>query len=235
MKNAEARTALHHWHVEHGARFVTHGNWQIPAEYPGVPGTAGRESEIVQNGAALVDLSALAKIRILGKGVADMARGLVKNDQEPKPGMVMQGKGNVPNLICCLRQDHLLLLGSTTTVADLDECLAELAPRPDVHRCDATTAYAGFCLVGTQLWAALPQLTSIDLRPEAFPPGSCVETTFAAVQALLVHEPRLGFPALRVYVAWDLAEFVWEKIVNSFPNRGLSMLGWEAWQMLVRG
>ena len=61
----------------------------------------------------------------------------------------------------------------------------------------------------------LRHLTQLDVRPASFPANSCAETALAGVEALLVRFPERSLPALRVHVAWDLGEHVWERMMQA--------------------
>jgi sarcosine oxidase subunit alpha len=105
-------------------------------------------------------------------------------------------------------------------------------PGPTAVAKDVTFAYAGFALVGPRLEEYLRRLMHLDVRPAAFPPGSCAETAFCGVEALLVR-PAIGpFPALQVFVAWDLGEYVWERMLDAGRDVPITPLGMEALAIL---
>ena len=58
--------------------------------------------------------------------------------------------------------------------------------------------------------------------------ASCAETTLAGVEALLVRTEGLAVPSLRLYVAWDMAEFVWERLLETGRRDQITPLGWGA-------
>jgi sarcosine oxidase subunit alpha len=67
-------SAMHDWHLAHGARFVNAGLWKRPHSYPR-PGesaddAAFREARNVRANVGIVDVSTLGKIELQGKDVA---------------------------------------------------------------------------------------------------------------------------------------------------------------------
>ena len=90
---------------------------------------------------------------------------------------------------------------------------------------DATAAYAGFWLVGPRTEDVLRRLTSLDVSSANFRVGCCVETALAGVHGLLVRTAELALPAARVYIAWDLAEYVWEAVLHAGQQLGIVPLG----------
>jgi sarcosine oxidase subunit alpha len=147
--------------------------------------------------------------------VADFTRKLVGEGAANWPRGVAVVSAAGPALACRLADDHLLLLTTTTDRAAVERHLAPLRLTPGVTLADVTTALAGFCLVGPALDEVLSRLTSLDVRPAALPVGSCAETGLAGVHALLVPSAEFGRPAMRLCVGWDLAEYVWERLLEA--------------------
>lgn len=206
-----ARTLLHHWHAAHGARFTDRDGWQVVAAYS----DAATEAAAARAGLGVADVSASAKVSLRGPGVASFV---------PSPrGVVALPEG--PALACRLTDDHLLLLASTTSATALGRQAAALREGRAVVQTDVTSAYAGFWLIGPRLDELLRHLTHLDVRPAAFPVNSCAETAFAGVEALLV---RFAEDSLRVHVAWDLGEYVWERMMEVGRDVPIRPLGLEA-------
>jgi sarcosine oxidase subunit alpha len=218
------RTPLHHWHARHGARFTDSNGWQIPAVYSQVE----RETEAARTGLALADVSAFAKVSLLGKHVPELARLL--SGTPLKIRTVVSLDAAEPLLACRLTDDHLLLLAATTNPAALDGRLAVIPPDQSLVRSDATTAHACFYLLGPNATGVLRSLTTLDVSSEGLPPGSCAETGLAGVHALLIRPPEQSSPSLFVLVSWDLAEYVWERLLA--PGPGIVFLGWEGLRAL---
>jgi glycine cleavage system aminomethyltransferase T len=108
-----SRTPLHHWHEAHGARFLTSDGWQVPAVYT----SAERETAAALTGLALADISAVAKMNLLGAGVPTAVQFLAGDSPAARPRGVARLTGNSPVLACRLAGDHLLLLASTPNPA----------------------------------------------------------------------------------------------------------------------
>jgi heterotetrameric sarcosine oxidase gamma subunit len=211
------RTPLHDWHAVHGARFRDDNGWLIPTSYSGAGGATGR---------LLADISACAKICLLGRGVPAATEALLGESAASKPRGVASFDAGGPALACRLAEDRLLLLASTPKSGALEERLAKGSDSAGVVRSDVTTALAGF-LLATEPESVLRRLTSHDVSPRALPPGSGAETSLAGVQALLVRPPGGGQASARIYVAWDLAEYVWERLLEAGCDDGIQPVGWD--------
>jgi sarcosine oxidase subunit alpha len=219
-----ARTPLHDWHLAHGARLVARGRYLVPAVYAEVE----REVAAARTGIALADVSALAKLRCLGAGVARLAEALGADH----PACKVHGVGMLSQapqaLACRLTEEHLLLIAGRADPGPALERLEKWAARNTAVLTDATTAYGGFCLVGPHGEEVLHRLTALNVSPAALPAGSCAETGLAAIHALLVRPPRQDPPWIQVLVSWDLAEYVWDRVLEAGRPFGIVPLGWEA-------
>jgi heterotetrameric sarcosine oxidase gamma subunit len=193
-----SRSPLHHWHALHGARFADAHGWQVPICYS----TVEREFEAGRDGVGIADISAFAKFSVVGP---KLANELAAN---PRHVTVFDAEG--PALACRLRPDQLLILTTTTDQTGIRDRLAN-----DFHcvLTDVTSAFAGFCVIGPGVLDFLRGLTPLNLSESAFPIGSCAETSLAGVHALLVKPPTQTRPVVRIYVAWDVAEYIWERIL----------------------
>ncbi|HEV3263081.1 MAG TPA: hypothetical protein VG013_39975 [Gemmataceae bacterium] len=219
-----ARTPLHHWHARHGARFIESDGWQLAAVYSSID----REVAAARSGLALADISAFAKTSWRGAGVPALAGALAGDSAASRPRGVATLPTNGPALACRLTGDHLLLLAPTTA-----DRLPEVADSLATVRSDVTSAYAGFGLIGPRTEEALRHVTPLDVSQAALPAGSCAETSLAGVHALLVRPPETALPAVQIYIAWDLGEYVWERLLDAGRGFGLAPVGLEGWRALL--
>jgi glycine cleavage system aminomethyltransferase T len=224
----EARTPLHNWHSGRGARFRSSDGWQIPAAYQ----AAEAEVAAARSGVALADLSAFAKTSLLGRGVPALTRELLGESVASQPQGVAKLAANASVLACRLTVDHLLLLASTTR-AVLPDRLGSLTGGAAVTHHDVTCAYAGFGLIGPHSEMILRRLTELDVEAAGPLSGWCAETSLAAVHALLVRCPGMTLPATRIYVAWDVGEYLWEVLLQAGRPFGIAPLGLDGWRSLM--
>jgi sarcosine oxidase subunit alpha len=227
MLTAVARTPLHHWHAARGARFVGRGCWQVVAAYS----SAEREAEAAHTGLALAEISADFKLRLRGPGVPSVVRALLPDGAEPKPRGVAR-IANDPTLACRLTEDHVLLLAPPEASAALTDRLAGLAPGQRVVQTDVTCAYAGFWLLGPLCDELLRRLTHLDVGPAALPVNGCAESSLAGVEASLVRTGELSVPSMRIYVPWDLGEYVWERLLQAGREDSVTPVGLEVLALL---
>jgi sarcosine oxidase subunit alpha len=222
-----ARTPLHHWHTAHGGRFIERDGWQVVAAYT----SAEQEAEAARSGVGLADVSADTKIRLHGPGVSTLVHLLIAGGAAPTPRSVvcfLDGQA----LACQLTGDHLLLLARPSASTPLMQQLAGLIQDHPLVQTDATSACAGFWLIGPRCDDLLRSLTPCDVGPQSLPVNGCAETSLAGVEALLVRTAELSVPSLRIYIPSDLGEYVWERMLQAGREVNLSPLGMEALALL---
>jgi sarcosine oxidase subunit alpha len=226
-----SRTPLYQWHAEHGARFLESDGWELPAVYSNVATemSAGRER------VGVADVSAWAKISLQGSDVAAVTLALLGDGGAAQPLDVVSFAVDTEVLACRLTWDHLLLLATTPNPARLQERLEQLPRLASVVQTDVSSLYAAFCLVGPKTEDLLGRLTSLAIGPSALPAGSCAETGLAGIQVLLIRPPQAVVPALFLLPSWDLAEYVWDTLLQSGRDLGVIPMGCESLQPFLAG
>jgi sarcosine oxidase subunit alpha len=139
----------------------------------------------------------------------------------------------IPIRCCQLAADHLLLLTPPEHAALAREALAAAVARQErAHLTDVTSVYAGMALIGPRSREVLHKLTAIDVRPTALPDGACAETALAGVHALLLYADLGTLPSYEIYVTRDVAEFVWETLLDAGREYGIVPIGFLAYRSI---
>ncbi len=91
------RTPLYAWHVEHGARMVPFGGWDMPVQYTSVI----EEHKAVRSGAGLFDISHMARLHFSGPDSLPLLEKVFTNkvtgmkDGQVKYGLVLNEDGHI--------------------------------------------------------------------------------------------------------------------------------------------
>jgi heterotetrameric sarcosine oxidase gamma subunit len=228
LSGQRCRTPLDQWHKERGARFTECDGWRLPAAYSSLE----EELACARSRVGLVDVSAFAKIRLSGSAIPALTRRFSADGPAVTPGSVFAMNLEESPLGCMLADDQLLVLGGTTDAAHLQDGLARLAGDFPVERHEVTSALAGIHVIGPNSEDLLRRLTAFDLAHSAFPAGSCAETNCAGIHGTVVRDPGWSVSAARVYVAWDLGEYLWQRLFDAGRHFGVMPVGIEAWRVL---
>ena len=236
-----ARTPLYHWHERNGARLGEWDGWQVAEVYTEVD----KEVAAAKRTVAIADISAFAKISLLGPSqvagtlrvpeprhteCASYGGGGIDQGSATQPLGVAASPADPSLLTCQLKEDQLLLMALTTNRAGLEKLLATVSPGVIQH--DVTSAYAGLWLIGPEADAVLRRLTHHNIA--ALAAGSCAETGLAGVPAILIRPPKLSIPSMQVLFAWDVAEFVWEAVVETGRKWDIALLGMEGLEEIMQ-
>jgi glycine cleavage system aminomethyltransferase T len=119
----------------------------------------------------------------------------------------------------------------TTPDLEVETARAELAVA-DISSFAEVRPRAGLWVVGPRWQELMQRLTQLDLRAPAFPAGARVETALAGVEAELTRREDLTVPSVRVLIAWDVAEYVLERMRESGIDLGFRPLGLDALRLL---
>ena len=184
-----------------GAVFVEEAGWEIPASY----GDDAAERAAIRDGVAIADITARAKVDIRG----DLPEELFT----PAGAIVAR-----------ISREWAVILGEPDTEADLMRAIEPLAgPRTMVT--DVTHLFSGFALVGPRLPEVIERATSWDLATLAR--GEATGAPIAEVRALVVRRD-IAAVVLEVYVATELARYVWEALSGIVGGLGGAPVGWQA-------
>lgn len=210
-------SALHEAHLALGARWGE-GEWRLPESFadPAV------EAERARQSVGLQDVSAIGKLDLKGREVGRLLGGLAPPDHLS---------------ILRLRPDHILLLSAPGREAQVAEVLLQALHKAPTctHLTDVTGALTAFALVGPRAREVLAKLTSLDLRPEAFPNGACAQGGLAKVHVIIHREDWGQLPAYRLLLGRELGEYGWDVIRQAGASLGLVPFGLAAERLLRRG
>ena len=184
-----------------GAVFIEEAGWEIPASY----GDDAAERAAIRDDVAIADITARAKVDIRGDLPEELFAPAGAN-------------------VARITREWAVILGEPNTEADLLRALEPLAgPRTMVT--DVTHLFAGIALIGPRLPEVIERATSWDLATLAR--GESVGAPIAEVRALVVRRD-IAAVVLEVYVATELARYVWEALSGVVAGLGGAPVGWQA-------
>ena len=249
-------SAIHDWHVKHGARFINVGLWKRPHSYPGFTSVSGeseddaanREARNVRTGVGVVDVSTLGKIELQGKDVAELLNRVYINKWDTlavgrcRYGVMLREDGIVMDDGTTSRLSETHYLMTTTTVnavkvvQQLEYLLQVEWPELEVFVTSVTEQWTAAALSGPNSRQLLSRLVDIDVSNEAFPflaVGACnVRTASGLVPARLFRMSYSGERAYEIHVPADRGLSMWEAVIDAGKEFGLMPYGTEAMSTL---
>ncbi|MDX3760237.1 sarcosine oxidase subunit alpha family protein [Streptomyces sp. AK02-04a] len=242
-------TAIHEWHVAHGALFENVGQWKRPWYYPqdgeDMAAAVLRECAAARDGVAFMDASTLGKIDVQGPDAGVFLDRLYTNMMSTlKVGMIRYGVMCRPDgmvfddgTVIRLAQDRFLVTtttGNAAVVLDwMEEWLQTEWPELRVHCTSVTEQWATVALVGPRsrdvLGALAPQLAVAN---DDFPFMAWRETTVAGIEARVCRISFSGELAYEVNVSpWE-ALTLWQVLHEAGSPYGITPYGTETMHVL---
>ena len=233
------RTAMHDWHLRHGAMMMDAGNWKRPQVYS----TPEEEYDAVRNRAGLIDVSTLGKIELRGRDVvqflefiypnrfANLQVGRVRYGVICDDAGILLDDGTIARL-----EDQRFFLTTTTGNADaIDSWFRSwLAGRPhlDVQLTNVSGSYAAMNLAGPRAREILKKLTDADLSTSNVPYLAAKQFTVAGVSGIILRIGFVGELGYEIHVPSQFGLAVWEAIIEAGKEFSLVPCGVDAQRLL---
>jgi sarcosine oxidase subunit alpha len=245
-------SAMHDWHVEHGARMLNAGLWKRPHSYPR-PGeseddAANREAKNVRSGVGVVDVSTLGKIELQGRDVAEFLNRVYINRWDTlavgrcRYGVMLRDDGMVydDGTTSRLAESHYLMTTTTLNAVNVMQHLEYLLqvdwPELQVFVTSVTEQWAAAALAGPMARKVLAGLVSIDVSNTAFPflaVGDCELAAGALrIPARLFRMSYSGELAYEIHVPVGHGRAMWEAVMAAGKAFGIMPYGTEAMSTL---
>jgi sarcosine oxidase subunit alpha len=245
-------SAMHDWHVEHGARLVNAGLWKRPHSYPRAGETpedaANREASNVRTNVGLVDVSTLGKIELQGKDVAEFLNRVYINRWDTlaigrcRYGVMLRDDGMVldDGTTSRLSPTHYLMTTTTVNAVHVMQHLEALLqidwPDLEVYLTSVTEQWSAAALSGPKARAVLAAVADIDVSNAAFPflaAGECqVRSAEGAIPARLFRMSYSGELAYEIHVPANRGRAMWEAVLAAGAPYGIMPYGTEAMSTL---
>ena len=225
-------TAIHPWHVEHGAEFENVGQWKRPWYYPR-PGESmhdavRRECRAARNDVAVMDGSTLGKIDVQGPDAGWFLDMLYTNLMSTlKVGRIRYGvmcgvDGMVIDDGTVIRVGEERFLVTTTTgnaamvLEWMEEWLQTEWPHLDVFATSVTEHWATIPLVGPRSREVLGRLApDLDVSNEAFGFMTWQDAEVAGIAARVCRISFSGELAYEINVPSCYGLALWQSIVDT--------------------
>ncbi|MFC5218753.1 sarcosine oxidase subunit alpha family protein [Streptomyces coerulescens] len=242
-------TALHEWHVAHGALFENVGQWKRPWYYPrdgeDMEAAVLRECRATRESVGFMDASTLGKIDVQGPDAAVFLDRLYTNMMSTlKVGMIRYGVMCRPDgmvfddgTVIRVAQDRFLTTTTTGNAAAVLDWMEEWHqtewPELKVHCTSVTEQWATVALVGPKsrevLGALAPELAVANAD---FPFMAWRETTVAGVAARVCRISFSGELAYEINVSPWQALPLWEAVYEAGAPYGITPYGTETMHVL---
>jgi sarcosine oxidase subunit alpha len=232
-------TAMHSWHVSHGAKMMNVGLWKRPEHY----GNPAAEVLTTRNQLGLIDVTTLGKILLRGPDVPKLLDRLYTNKfanlaiGRARYGLMCNDEGIVADdgVTAHLDDDTWYMTTTTsgaTAVYEGIEWNLQSGWNYQVHVAPMTDAYAAMNLTGPHARRVLQPLTDLDLSNAAFPYMGARRGLVAGVPAILLRIGFTGELGYEIHVPAGYGLDVWETLVAAGKPYNITPFGVEAQRIM---
>ena len=242
-------TAIHKWHVEHGAEFEDVGQWKRPWFYrnPGedMHAAVARETKAVRDAVGILDASTLGKIHIEGPDSAEFLNRIYTNAWKKldigraRYGLMCKEDGMVfDDGVTSRLGEHSYLMTTTTggaaRVLDwLEEYLQTEWPELKVYCTSVTEQWATISLAGPKSRDIMQEIApGLALDPESFPFMSFKDATVAGIEARVFRISFTGEVSFEINVPSYYGMAVWRAAWKAGRKHGITPYGTETMHVL---
>ncbi|QIS19996.1 2Fe-2S iron-sulfur cluster-binding protein [Nocardia terpenica] len=245
----ERVTAVHDWHVAHGAVFEDVGQWKRPRYYPrpgeDMAAAVLRECAAVRGGVGILDGSTLGKIDVQGPDAGTLLDLMYTNMMSTlKVGMIRYGvmcgvdgmvldDGTVMRL-ADNRFQVFTTTGNAARILDwMEEWLQTEWPQLRVRLTSVTDHWATFPVAGPKSRAVVGAVfPDVDVSNAAFPFMAWRDTRVGEVPVRVARVSFSGELAFEVNVDSRYAIALWERLIAAGQPFGITPYGTETMHVL---
>lgn len=242
-------TAIHDWHVSHGAAFEDVGQWKRPWYYP-KPGedlhaAVNREVLAVRHTVGTLDASTLGKIDIQGPDASVLLNWMYSNAWSKlevgkcRYGFMLDENGMVfdDGVTVRLGENHYLMHtttgGAARVLAWMERWLQTEWPHLKVYLTTVTDHWATTVVAGCKSRDVLKKLcTDVNFDDEAFPFMSYREGNVAGIKARIMRISFSGERSYEVNVPAAQGLGTWNAIHAAGAEFGITPYGTETMHVL---
>ncbi|SDR56798.1 sarcosine oxidase subunit alpha family protein [Paraburkholderia tuberum] len=243
------KTAVHEWHVEHGAAFEDVGNWKRPWYYPkageDLHAAVAREALAVRTSVGILDASTLGKIDIQGPDSAKLLNWVYTNPWTKlevgkcRYGLMLDENGMIfdDGVTVRLAEQHYMMTtttgGAARVLTWLERWLQTEWPDLRVRLASVTDHWATFAVVGPMSRKVLQKVCDdIEFANAAFPFMTYREGTVAGAAARVMRISFSGELAYEVNVPANVGRAVWEALMAAGAEFDITPYGTETMHVL---
>ena len=194
---------------------------------------AAGEHKAVRETVGLFDMTSFAKIRVEGGDAMDVLQRVSGNNVDVEPGRVvytqwLNDRGGVEADLTITRLAETSFLVVTSAASGLRDITWLKRHIPDDAHCvaiDVTSSESVLVVMGPNARNLLAPLTNTDLSNEAFPFGTAREIEIGMGVARAHRISYVGELGWELYVSSDMAQHVFETVVEAGDGHGLRLCG----------
>ncbi len=242
----ERFTAMHHRHLEAGAKMIPAGLWWRPAYYGAKQNReqcVRDENLAIRNNVGLIDVSTLGGLEIRGPDAAEFLNRIytfayAKQKINTVRYLLMTNTAGTiidDGVACRFGDEHFYVTATTGGVDNVHRTMLWWNAQwcLDVDVTNVTAAYAGVNIAGPKAREVLKRVCNdIDLSTEGFPYLALRSGTVANIPARLLRVGFVGELGYEIHVPYSQGEALWDILLEAGKKHDIQPVGIEAQRSL---
>jgi aminomethyltransferase len=224
------KTPLHARHIQHGARMVPFGGWDMPVEYSGI----SDEHLAVRTRAGLFDVSHMGEVEIAGADALAAVQRISSNDASKlaigqiQYSALMTPQGTFVDDLLVYRwaDSHFLLVINAGNIAKDFAWISQQVNNGgfgDAVAVNSSSRYALLAVQGPEALGVVQSLTSVELAPLKY--YWFAHGEFAGIRGTVSRTGYTGEDGFEIFVPPAGAEKLWNAILEAGKGVGLVPAG----------
>ncbi|CAN5533962.1 glycine cleavage system aminomethyltransferase GcvT [soil metagenome] len=208
------RTPLYQWHVDHNARMVPFGGWDMPVQYSGIM----EEHKAVRSVAGLFDISHMARLSFAGKDVLALLEMVITNsvasmkDGQVKYGLICKPDGGILDDVLVYRYPgSYAMVVNAGNREKIVSWLLHHAHGTDVKIEDQTETTAMIAIQGPKAVAMVAGKFAADVSTLKY--YYVMPTQFKNVNCIVSRTGYTGEDGFEIIIANDHAHDMWDELI----------------------
>lgn len=206
--------------------------WDRPSWFA----VSAEEHEAVRTGVGVFDISSYGKLLVQGADAPALLQRLCANDVDVEPGRIVYTQwldehGGIQADLTVTRlaeTEFLVLTAPASTYRDLDWVRRALDPAARASVTDVSGTMAMVSVMGPGSRGFLQRLTDCDLAGDAFPFGTSREIDLGLGFVRATRITYVGELGWELLVPHDIAEHVWDTLMEEGATSGVRPAGYYA-------
>ena len=232
------RSPLDQIHRQLGATMVESGPWWRPHNY----GSPADECDAVRNRVGIIDVGTLGKLEVVGRDAPQLLDRLYTHRFSDLPvgriryGLMTSDNGVIldDGTVTHLAEDRYFVTTTSGNADVIEEWFNwwNAGAANCAHVVNVTAAYGAVNVAGPQARDTLSKLTDIDLSTRNFRYMRSAQGDVAGVPCILLRIGFVGETGWEVHFPSEYGEYMWNAIMESGAEFGISPFGLEAQRIL---
>lgn len=209
------RTALHDWHVSHGARMVDFAGWDMPVVYTGIV----EEHQTVRTACGIFDIGHMGRLEITGPEALDLVQYLCTNNAatmkegQVRYSLICNESGGVQDDVLIYRwPDRFWLVVNAANRQKILNCIARVRGTRQATVTDLTLTTGMVAVQGPKALELCRGLVPVDLEAIAY--YFAVGTTFQGKDCKVSRTGYTGEDGVEFVVPSEKIAELWSTLVE---------------------